>query len=145
MIERFDCALRLRQDVYSGNLKLLGEESVHTLGVAICYASMLQCLKRFEEAKLVLRKTLPVARRVLGESNDITLRIKWTEAWGLYKDAGATLGDLREAVKTLEEIERTARHVCGGAHPLVVRIEFCLKEARAALHARETPPPRSAS
>ena len=139
MVERYEFALSLQQDVYSGNLRLLGEENEHTLVVAVCYASTLQCLKRFEEAKSVLRKMLPVARRVLGESNDLTLKMRWTDAWGLYKDDAATLDNLHEAVTTLEETARTARRVCGSAHPLVVRIEFCLKEARAVLHARETP------
>ena len=40
-----------------------------------------------------------------------------------YEDPGATLEDLREAVDTLEEIERTARRGKGGAHPLTVDIE----------------------
>ena len=57
----------------------------------------------------------------------------------LYKDDGATLEDLREAVTTLEETERIARRVLGGAHPLTGRFEFRLQEARAALAARETP------
>ena len=39
-------------------------------------------------------------------------------AIGVYKDPGATLDDLREAVTTLEESERIARRVLGGAHPL---------------------------
>ena len=52
---------------------------------------------------------------------------------------GATHEDLREAVTTLEETERIARRVLGGAHPLVVRIEFVLRQSRAALRARETP------
>jgi hypothetical protein len=55
-------------------------------------------------------------------------------------DDGATLDDLREAVTTLEETARTARRVMGGAHPLVAKIEHSL---RAALRARETPPPGS--
>ena len=38
---------------------------------------------------------------------------------------------------TLEEIERTARRVFGGAHPLTVDIEGELRDARAALRARE--------
>ena len=60
----------------------------------------------------------------------------------LYKDPGATLDDLREAVTTLDEIERTARRVLGGAHPTTVGIEEALRDARAALRAREaTPPP----
>ena len=61
----------------------------------------------------------------------------------LYHDPGATLDDLREAVDTLEEIERTARRVLGGAHSLTVDIEGDLRDARAVLHfvlrARETP------
>ena len=57
----------------------------------------------------------------------------------LHLDEGATLGDLREAVATLEETERIARRVLGGAHPLTEWIEEALQEARAALRARETP------
>ena len=62
----------------------------------------------------------------------------------LYKDEGATLDDLREAVTTLEEIERTARRVLGGAHPLTKGIEDDLRNARATLGARETPSSGSA-
>ena len=55
----------------------------------------------------------------------------------LYKDDGATLANLREAVTTLEDAERTARRVLGGAHPLVAQIGACLRCARAALAARD--------
>jgi hypothetical protein len=48
--------------------------------------------------------------------------------------------DLREAVNMLEELERTARRVLGGAHPDTMGIEKSLRYARAVLHARETPP-----
>jgi hypothetical protein len=57
----------------------------------------------------------------------------------LCRDPGATLDDLRDAVTTLEKIERTARRVLGGSHPSTVGIECDVKRARAALHARETP------
>ena len=56
----------------------------------------------------------------------------------LYQDTGATLDDLREAVTTLEDTERTARRVLGGAHPDGIWIEKSLRDARAALRARET-------
>ena len=56
-------------------------------------------------------------------------------------DVGATLDDLREAVTTLDETVRTARRVFGGAHPIARAIEIALRTARAALRARETPPP----
>ena len=58
----------------------------------------------------------------------------------LFKDDCATLDDLREAVTTLEDTERIARRVLGGAHPTTGGIEAALRGARAALRARETPP-----
>ena len=60
-------------------------------------------------------------------------------ARSLYLDGAATLDDLREAVATLEEIERTARRVLGGAHPLTMEIECEGWRAGARLHARENP------
>ena len=62
-------------------------------------------------------------------------------AVALYEDPGSTIDDLREAAMTLEEVERTARRVFGGSHPLTVDIEASLQTARAALRARETPSP----
>ena len=64
-------------------------------------------------------------------------------ATALHEDSAATLDDLREAVTTLEDTERTARRVLGGAHPTANQIGDALRNARAALRARETPPARS--
>ena len=136
-------ALQLKRDVYYGYVKLLGEEHEETLLVAENYALSLIDLRRFEEAKALLRKSMPVARRVLGEGNDITLSLRKVLARALYDDPAATLDDLRDAVTTLEEIEPIARRVLGGAHPFTKRIGISLPEARAALRARETPSPRS--
>ena len=58
-------------------------------------------------------------------------------AQSLYKDDRASLDDLREAVTTLEETERTARRVLGSVHPLTKAIEDGLRDARAAPRARE--------
>ena len=46
----------------------------------------------------------------------------------LYADPAATLDDLREAVTTLEELERTARRVFGSAHPRKTVIDGQLQE-----------------
>ena len=62
-------------------------------------------------------------------------------AQSIYRDPGATLDDFREAMTTLEEIERTARRVFGGAHPAARGIELLLRTSRAALRTRETPSP----
>ena len=107
---------------------------------ALNYASSLSDLGRFEEAKALLRKTLPAARRIVGESHQLTFQMRGCYAEALYKDSRATLDDFRESVTTLEDSERTARRVLGGAHPLTVQIEQCLRDSRAALRARETPP-----
>jgi len=137
-------SMLLRRAVYSGCARVYGEEHEETLIEAGNLANLLEQLERFEEAKALLRKTTPVARRVLGEGCDTTLRMRRSHARTLYKDANATLDNLCEAVTTLEEITRNARRVLGGAHPLTVAIEDELQNARAALRARETPSPGSA-
>ena len=78
-----------------------------------------------------------VARRV-GAPRKLYARV-------LYRDPDATLDDLREVVATLEELERIARRVFGGAHPLKVEIERELRRSRAKLRARETPPTKGES
>ena len=101
-------------------------------------------LERYEEAKSLLRRTMPVARRVLGESNVITLKLLWVHAQTLYKDDSATLADLRGLVNTLADSARVARRVYGRTHPVVAGTQYHLGQSRAALAARETPSPGSA-
>ena len=127
----------MRREVYSGILKLYGEEHEVSLRESITHSTNLIVLGHFEEAKSLLRKVMPVARRVLGENASLTLVMRWTFAMALYNDTGATLDDLSEAVATLEETERTARRVLGGAHPLTAGIGEALRGTRAALRARE--------
>ena len=109
--------------------------------VAENYATELVNLERLKEAKSLLRKTMPVARRILGNNDEVRLNMRWTYAQALYRDKGATLDDLREAITTLEDVAPIARRVFGGAHPSVVQFERSLQYARATLAARETPPP----
>ena len=66
------------------------------------------------------------------------LAIKKRFAQTLYEDERATLGDLREAVKTLVETARIARRVLGGAHPVVDDTDRSLRKAQALLRIRET-------
>ena len=99
------------------------------------YASGLVDLKRFQEAKALVRKMMPVARRVLGKSDETTLRMRAIYARALCEDPAATLDDFREAVTTLEDAAPTARRVLGGAHPTTGGLERELQAARAALRA----------
>jgi hypothetical protein len=127
----------MRLEVYNGFLRICGEEDWKTLQAACNYATSLSDLERLEEARALLRKTMPVARRVFEESNELTLKMRWIYAVTLCKDPDATLADLREAVTTLEDTARTARRVLGSAHPSTAGIELSLRNARAALRARE--------
>ena len=129
----------MRQDTYSRWLKLKGDAHEETLREATSCAITLSNLHRYAEAKALLRKMIPVARRVLAESDDLQFRMRMACNRVLCEDPAKTLDDLREAVSMLEEIEPTARRVLGGAHPITAGIERDLQEARDVLRSRETP------
>ena len=98
-------------------------------------------LNRFEEAQSLLRKIMPVARRVCGEHNIIAIRMRMNYGQVLYFNNGATLDDLREAVTTFEDVERVARRVLGGQHPFTRSSEKSVRVSRATLSAREDAEP----
>ena len=128
-------ACRLLRCVYSGHLKLQGEEHPKTLLAANNYATSLRDLGRFEDAKSVMRNMTPVAQRVLGGGDEITLRMRVNYAQMVCNDANSTLKDLNMAVDTLEEIGPTVRRVFGISHPFTAIVEQTLQYARAGLRA----------
>ena len=69
----------------------------------------------------------------------ITLTMR--KLYALWDPDTVTLGDLREAINTLEEMEPIARRVFGDAHPLTESIVWQLGQMRAALRAREDKAP----
>ena len=73
-------------------MKRYGEEHYETLREASNYAASLVGLHRHAEARSLLRKTIPVARRVLGESDDLTLRMRSNYVAALV-NAGIAAGD----------------------------------------------------
>ena len=113
MLRRFEEALSIRRDVYSGYLKIYGEENIETILNANNYIVSLFNLQRFKEAKALQRKTLPVTRRVCGENHEGTLKARLVYGETLYRDPSATLDDFHEAVATLEDTEPIARRVLG--------------------------------
>ena len=131
-------AIGTRWEVYTGFLKHKGIEDRDTLMVASNYTNSLIKLKRFEEAKVLLRKTVPVAQRVLGKEDPLTIKLRWRCAEALYKDDGATLDELREVMTTLDDAERIARRVLGNLHPTTEGMRRDVQVVRAALAARES-------
>ena len=122
------------QGLFKHSKRLIRAREIALRGIIAAnnYAASLRDLHLFEEARSLLRKVIPTAQRVLGEDHYLTLLMKKKCAQSLYRDDGATLDDLREAVTTLEDTERIARRVLSGAHPLTTSLEDDLQDARAA-------------
>ncbi len=133
LVGRREQANRMLRDVYSGFLKLNGREDARTLIAANNYADSLLNLERFEEVRSLLRRTIPVARRVSGDNDVNTLRLRWNYARTLYMDEGATLNDLHEAVATLESVANSWKRIFGPAHPDTPKAQAALRTARGAL------------
>ena len=121
------------RDVCYGTIMLKDGQHERNAAAANNYASSLLNLERFEEAKALLRKTMPVAQHFLGNRNEITLYLRWSYAQSLRCADCATLDDLREAVTILEETASNFRRVLGGAHPRMAELERALRQSRAAL------------
>ena len=139
---RYAECLKMQRLNFALSLRVYGREEEETLTTVTNLVAVLLDWDgsgpgRFDEAKSLLSQSLPVARRVLGESHRITLisRLSYEEA--RYLDPSATLDDNREAVVALEEVARDARRVLGAAHPIVEQMERALQNARRVLHAHE--------
>ena len=91
---------------------------------------------RHEEASSLMRKIIPVARRIIGETKITTLRIRWLYALALFEHDAATLDDLREAVDSLDSVARLWTRVFGASHPETPNIQLALNKAREALATR---------
>jgi len=133
---QLEVSRRMQQGQYNGCVQLHGMEHENTLAAATNYAASLLELERYTETKTLMRRTIRISRRVLGEDSRMTLKMRWNYAEALYQDPGANLDDLCKAVATLEETERTARRVFGSSHPETPRVQTALKQAREALAAR---------
>ena len=73
-------------------------------------------LRRFEEAKKVLRKVTPVSQRVLGTEDEQTLSLREDFARAIL-GGESSAEEKREALQTLEEVAGVMRRVLGPAHP----------------------------
>ena len=112
------------------------------------FASELQIsrVSVLSDAQGLFKSSKPLIRErkiaLQGEHNFFgsAIRMKLVYASAVDGDV-ATLDVIRDSVTRLEEIERVARRVLGGAHPTTEAIEDALKDARAALRAREETQP----
>ena len=126
---RHEEALRLRRDVYSGHVRLHGEEHSQTILNANNIVLSLLNLQRFEEVKALLRRKLPVARRVLGNEHEVTLSIR-LDLCRATLDGESLAEEKREALRMLEEVAGVMRRVMGPAHPDTVYAQRALERYR---------------
>ena len=73
-------------------------------------------LRRFEEAKILLRKVAPVARRALGTEHELTLSLREDLSLATL-DGESSAEEKREALRMLEDVAGIMRRVLGPAHP----------------------------
>ena len=80
------------------------------------YALTLLELQRFEEAKGILRRTVPVAQRTLGAEHELTLSLREDLSHATL-DGESSAEEKREALRILEEVAGVIRRILGPAHP----------------------------
>jgi len=134
---RHEEALRLNREVYSGFLRLNGEEYEGTVQAALNLSTSLVNTSNFAEARAFTRKQMKLATRVLGSDHRITLDFQWgyTRAFTLDKDVSAE--QLAEVATTLEKTLKTAQRVLGREHPDTCSIHNELATAREEIARRQ--------
>ena len=83
-------------------------------------------LRRFEEAKKVLRKVTPVSQRVLGTEDEQTLSLREDFARAIL-GGESSAEEKREAVRALEDAVSVMRRVLGPQHPETKRVQSNLE------------------
>ena len=126
MIGMEERALSIRREVYIGHLRLYGENHRKTLLEANNLASLLIGLQRFKEVRSLLRKALPVARRLLGAEHEVTLSIREDFSGAILEDGDSSAEEKRKAVRMLEDTIRVMRRVLGTSHPTTLHAQKSL-------------------
>ena len=115
---RFEEALRVRRDVYSGSLRLTSIDARQcTLVAALNLSTSLVNNRKFAEARAFMPDQLALAKRVFGSDHPTTLDFQWGYSRAFTLDRDASAEQLAEAVAILEKTLKTAQRVLGREHP----------------------------
>ena len=135
-LEREADGLEIERQIYQRRLALGGIDDDKTLLAAANVAISLVALEQWAEAKALVRKVIPAARRALGRDHEYTMKLDSALTVALYQDDDASLGELRQAVSIAEVASRRARRVYGNLHPLAETLAEDLDHARETLARR---------
>ena len=94
-----------------------GIDDASTIQAGLNLSVSLTDLKRYEEARSIQRKIIPVALRILGAENDTTLLLLRTNVRSVYSDPKATLADLRQTERSMRDVLQRTRQIYGASHP----------------------------
>ena len=109
----------MRREIFADSSRLNAPDDDDTLISADHLSESLRDAKLFKEAKSLLRKYIPVARRTRENGNEILLDLRTSYAQAIYRDTNSSRSDVYEAVAILEDVVRTAQRVFGLQHPYV--------------------------
>ena len=118
--------------MYSGTVKLKGKQHAESITECGNLVINLLELRRFEEAKRLLREVIPVARRVLGNEHNLTLSLCEDLSRATLLDVESSANENREAVRALEDTLGVMRRVLGPQHPDTQRVQQNLEAYREA-------------
>ena len=113
-----------------------GPSDTLTIDVVQNLVNALGKSRQYAEAKALLREQIPNMRQ-LGPDHTSTISLRLLLAMCLDEDNNATRGDIEESVTILEDVDRRARRVLGGNHPLAAQVHGALERARRNLANRD--------
>ena len=96
---------------------MCGPNDEQTINAGLNYATSLVDNKLYAQAKPATRKVLKIARRVLGESGDLTIFATASLSHALWNDPAASLADAREAERLMADALKMATRAFGPQHP----------------------------
>ena len=134
MLGRTDEALELERRLYQTHLKRdprLAE--LDTIFAGSNLVGSLVNVKRYAEARALLKTIIPTARRSPGDNHPITLNLRGSWAQAIYMDSRASDEERVDAVATCEDCVRISLRVMGPTHPKHLNYQDDLRRARAVL------------
>jgi tetratricopeptide (TPR) repeat protein len=138
LLGRDEEALELERTIYRQRMASRGIANEHTIRAALNLSVSLSSLERFEEARTIAQKTIPVVQRTFGPDHDLTLCIRRNFVDAVSNDPKSTLADLRRAETTLKDVYRRTRRVFGCHHPETRIYEKNVKRLKAILAERNS-------
>ena len=129
ILHRDKSAIKLHREAYVGFKRLHGVSHQCTINAAQNLVNALGKSGDFAAAKALLREQIPYMRQ-LGPDSSRTLQLRLLLAMCLNEDNNATRGDIEESVTILEDVDRRARRVLGGNHPLAAQVHGALERSR---------------